>query len=315
MVYQEFISIVQSSLKSRLGDKAQITIQKVPKNNGTLLDGLSIVRPDRPVAPTIYLNTYYEHWKSGAAMSEILEEILYLYDDDSSFPQIDPGILKDFKRLRDKVAYKVVHTASNREMLKDLPNMPFLDLSIIFYLYLEEYEYGHMTATIHTSHMKAWGVTELELYRLAKINTPRLLPAELRSMVEVIRDLCKSQMEDSFAKDFLRGPWCSQEPAPLYVLSNTCGVNGACAMLYEHALKNFADLLEQDLIILPSSIHEVLLVPYTEDLCMDDLFQMVHHVNHTEVPVEERLSDELYWYKRSEDRITAVPRLSKYPAS
>ncbi|MBS5062662.1 MAG: hypothetical protein KHZ58_02695, partial [Hungatella hathewayi] len=79
--------------------------------------------------------------------------------------------------------------------------------------------------------------------------------------------------------------------------------------------KNFADLLEQDLLILPSSIHEVLLLPYAEDICMEDLFQMVRHVNQTEVPVEDRLSDEVYRYKRAEDCIIAIPRLSKYQTS
>lgn len=315
MLYEEFVTTVQSKLKMRLGTSYHVTIQKVPKNNGTMLDGLCITKPGQKVSPTIYLNSFYERWKSGTAMTCILEELINIYSEESSIPQLDSGLLHDFKNLRDKVAFKLVHTASNREMLKDLPSIPFLDLSLIFYLYLNENEYGHMTATIHNSHMKSWGVTPNELYRLAMKNTPRLLPAELKSMEEVIRELCAIQMDDDFIRQLIREQAQVEEPTPLYVLSNTCGVNGACAMLYESALKNFADLLEQDLLILPSSIHEVLLLPYAEDICMEDLFQMVRHVNQTEVPVEDRLSDEVYRYKRAEDCITAIPRLSKYQTS
>ena len=102
--------------------------------------------------------------------------------------------------------------------------------------------------------MKSWGVTPNELYRLAMKNTPRLLPAELKSMEEVIKELCAIQMDDDFIRQLIREQAQVKEPTPLYVLSNTCGVNGACAMLYENALKNFADLLEQDLLILPLSL-------------------------------------------------------------
>lgn len=313
MVYEEFLSIVQSSLKSRLGDSISVTVQKVPKNNGTMMDGLSICRPGEHISPTIYLNSFYEHWKSGVSLAEILEEIQHIYADGTSFPNIDPGILNDFKKLRDRVAYRLVHTASNQEMLRDLPSVSFLDLSVIFYLYLEENEYGHMTATIHKSHAKSWGVTEIMLYQLAQRNTPRLLPAELKSMREVIEGLRLCQTDDALTKQ--TADEHGQEPAPLYVLGNTSGINGACAVLYDHVLKNFADPLEQDLIILPSSIHEVLLVPYTEELCINDLFHMVHHINRTEVPVEDRLSDEIYYYRRAEDRITLMPRLSKHHTS
>ena len=315
MVYEEFISTIQSTLKLRLGDGICVTVLKVPKNNGTMLDGLCITRPDQKISPTIYLNSFYEHWKSGVSMRDILEEIVEIYAEGTAFPRIDPGILNDFKKLRDKVAYKLIHTGANRKLLEDLPNIPFLDLSIVFYLYLEENEYGHMTAVIRRSHLKTWGVTAKELYQLAKNNTPRLLPPELKSMGEVIRDLCNSQMDDALTRQLLWEQHCMPEPAPLYVLTNTCGINGACTILYEHALKNFADLLEQDFIILPSSIHEVLLVPYTEELCMEELFEMVHEVNQTEVPVEERLSDELYRYRRETDSITLVPRLTEYQTS
>lgn len=313
MVYEEFISTIQKSLKLRLGDSALVAVQKVPKNNGTMLDGLCVTKPGQQVTPTIYMNSFYDHWQSGVPLSCILDEIVHIYEEGASFSQISPDMLTDFSLLQDKLVYKLVHTHSNRVLLEDLPNVPFLDLSIVFYLYLEEHEYGHMTALIHNSHKNAWGVTTEELYELAKWNTPRLLPAELKSMGEVIRDLYLGERSDSLTRQLLKERLDFNEPTPLYVLSNTSEINGACAILYEHVLKNFADLLGQNLIILPSSIHEVLLLPCTEDLCMEELFQMVYHVNRTEVPVEDRLSDEIYWYQREDDSITSIPRLSKNP--
>lgn len=60
------------------------------------------------------------------------------------------------------------------------------------------------------------------------------------------------------------------------------------------------------MIILPSSIHEVLLVVYEEELCMEELKEMVRHVNQTEVAKEEILSDNVYIYSRKTDKISIV---------
>ncbi|MEG0215433.1 MAG: DUF5688 family protein, partial [Hungatella sp.] len=236
------------------------------------------------VAPTIYLNAYFEHYQDGIPFDQIIDELIELYTCDTRLPQIDPELLAHFDRLRDKIAYKLIHTKSNEALLTDLPHIPYMDLSIVFYLFLEENEYGHMTVLIHHSHLKAWGSTIEELYALAKDNTPRLLPISLKNMLDVLKGIAKEHLGDDYREEFVNELISPDDQSPLYVLSNTSGLNGACTILYEQQLKSFADLLEQDLVILPSSIHEVLLVPYEEELCFEELASMVQHINQTEVP-------------------------------
>lgn len=315
MVYETFLTTVKETLQSRLGDEYGIFIQKIPKNNGTLMDGLCISKSSDRLAPTIYLNTYYEHLKDGTPLTTILDEILHVYTDNSIVPQIDPDILSHFDSLKDKVVYKLIHTSSNEALLKNLPHVPYLDLSIVFYLFLEENEYGHMTALIHEEHMNSWNTTIEELYQLASENTPRLLPADIKSMTEVMQELAKTQLGEDYREEFIEELLSTDDPSPLFVLTNSSGLNGACTILYETPLKNFANLLAQDLIILPSSIHEVLLVPYTESVCFEELYEMVRHINQTEVPVEDRLSNQIYFYNRSEHHITLLPLSSEYPTS
>ncbi len=86
-------------------------------------------------------------------------------------------------------------------------------------------------------------------------------------------------------------------------MTNTAGINGACTILYPGILKNFSATLNQDLVIIPSSIHEVLLVPYDSTVSLDDLSNMVNQVNHAEVPMEERLSNHVYFYSRQTDQV------------
>ena len=69
-------------------------------------------------------------------------------------------------------------------------------------------------------------------------------------------------------------------------------------MLYPRVLKEFAESLGEDLIILPSSIHEVLLTPSNVSLPPEELNEMVQAINQSDVPAEERLSDHIYYFSR-----------------
>lgn len=312
MIYDEFISTVQNSIQARLGEHYTVIVQKIPKNNGTIRDGLFIAKTGDFVTPTIYLDPFFQGWKSGTALPDILDEIIQVYLDGRSFPQIEPEMLTDVSRLEDKIVYKLIHTKSNEILLQDVPSVPFLDLSIVFYLFLEEYTYGHMTALIHNSHMVSWNLDVQKMQDLASVNTPRLLPAQIKSIRDVIRELADTHLQDNYYQKVLReqNPTCVR--VPFYILSNICGINGSCAILYDGILKNFADQLEKDLIILPSSIHEVILIPYDEDFCLTELAHMVHHVNATEVPAEERLSDEVYLFLRDLNQIVPASQYLPY---
>lgn len=315
MVYETFLTTVKEALHNRLGSQYNILIQQIPKNNGTMLDGLCISRHSDRIAPTIYLNAYYQQLEEGVPLDSILDEIFQVYTDSSVVPQVDPGILSDFPSLRPKVAYKLIHTESNQKLLATIPHMTYLDLSIVFYLFLEENEYGHMTALIHQSHMESWGTTIEELYQLASENTPKLLHADVKSMDDVMKELAQAKLGDDYDEAFIDELLAPTDAPPLFVLSNSAGLNGACSILYAGLLKNFADSLEQDLVILPSSIHEVLLIPYTEDICFDELLEMVRHINLTEVPVEDRLSNQIYYFDRIKDQVTLIPSSPEDQAS
>lgn len=303
MVYEIFQTKITNSLQSHLGSDYELLLQKVPKNNGTLLDGLCITRKEQKVSPTIYLNSYYERYLEGIPFHSIVKEILQIYQNNTPVTDLDFSVLNDFSRLREKVVCKLIHTASNKELLNTIPSVPYLDLSIVFYLYLDKTDSGQMTALIHNDHMKAWSTDTEELYRLALVNTPKLLPAQLRSMTAVMKAIAREHMGSEYREEFIDDLLSASTVSPLYVLTNSSGICGACTILYPNQLKNFADMVEKDLVILPSSIHEVLLIPYNDTISFKELADMVSHINRSEVPVEDRLSDQVYLYSRGRDTV------------
>ena len=84
----------------------------------------------------------------------------------------------------------------------------------------------------------------------------------------------------------------------MYVLTTEGKTWGAISMLNNKALSELANLLESDLFILPSSVHEVIIVPADNEESAETLQAMVADINRTHVDPEEVLSDHIYRYLR-----------------
>lgn len=311
MEFNQFLLKVQMEIQEQLGGGFDVKIRRVIKNNDTVLEGLVICKQQEHFAPTIYLNPYFEEFKQGIEMQEIIGQILCVYKQnaDVSFGNGNAEELVDFGNLRDKVVYKLIQRKSNQELLKKIPYVEFLDLAIVFYLILDESRNGQMTALIHNSHMDSWGTTKEELFQLAGKNTPELLPVQIKTMKEVLKGILKENMKDDLwdiVGDEMIGELLGEDRVPLYILSNKRQMNGACCILYENCLESFAAEQEADLIILPSSVHETLLMPEREETSYEDLSHMVTEINQSEVLEEDRLSNQIYRYSRSSGTIEIV---------
>ena len=307
MVYEVFQTAVSEELKNRLGKDFQVSIRKIPKNNGTALDGLTIFRLNESVTPTFYLQSYYEAYEQGRDMESIIMEIIQIYRKHLDQAPFDIHLFEDFSKMKDRVALKLIHTSSNRELLADIPSMPFHDLSIVFYLFLDKDENGQMTILIHNSHLSLWNTNVSELFQLSLKNSPKLYPACIRSMTSLIQDMLF--INHSFVEPPKNRPCGADAFAdiedinPLYILTNRTGIFGAGTILYPGVLKEFASQRNQDLIILPSSIHEVLLLPYEPSISFKELASMVAEINQSCVLSEERLSNHVYFYSRKQDSV------------
>ena len=161
------------------------------------------------------------------------------------------------------------------------------------------------TALIHNEHLKKWGITEDTLYDDALKNTPVLLKSSITPMSSLLHEIAKECKDERAVKvvDEIESDEGIGEEA-LYVLTNSSRVNGAACMLYDNLLGSFAEVIHADLYILPSSIHEVILLPKINTFNKSDLLNMVREVNEQGVAEDEVLSDNVYEYNRKDGVIT-----------
>lgn len=297
MEYKEFVEYIKMNAGYIAGEGGNITINHVIKNNGCEMDGLVIMEKGKDIAPTIYLDSFYELYTNGENIKNIIRQIELIYEQNKNNVTFDVNILKHFDTIKDKIVYKVVNYRSNEKLLEQVPHKRILDLAVVFYCLLDN-EYGRSaTALIYNNNLKNWNVTIDDVYKAALKNTPDLLHSKISSMAALF-EKCGVNVdgEEVDLKDYV--------PSDMYVLTNESKLNGAACILYENVLYDFAQKLGADLYILPSSVHEVILLPKLSMFEKDELVNMVKEVNTEGVAADEVLSDHVYEYNRTERLIT-----------
>ena len=297
MEYKEFVEYIKMNAGYIAGEGGNITINHVIKNNGCEMDGLVIMEKGKDIAPTIYLDSFYELYTNGENIKNIIRQIEVIYEQNKNNVTFDVNILKHFDTIKDKIVYKVVNYRSNEKLLEQVPHKRILDLAVVFYCLLDN-EYGRSaTALIYNNNLKNWNVTIDDVYKAALKNTPDLLHSKSSSMAALF-EKCGVNVdgEEVDLKDYV--------PSDMYVLTNESKLNGAACILYENVLYDFAQKLGADLYILPSSVHEVILLPKLSMFEKDELVNMVKEVNTEGVAADEVLSDHVYEYNRTERLIT-----------
>ena len=297
MEYKEFVEYIKMNAGYIAGEGGNITINHVIKNNGCEMDGLVIMEKGKDSAPTIYLDSFYELYTNGENIKNIIRQIELIYEQNKNNVTFDVNILKHFDTIKDKIVYKVVNYRSNEKLLEQVPHKRILDRAVVFYCLLDN-EYGRSaTALIYNNNLKNWNVTIDDVYKAALKNTPDLLHSKISSMAALF-EKCGVNVdgEEVDLKDYV--------PSDMYVLTNESKLNGAACILYENVLYDFAQKLGADLYILPSSVHEVILLPKLSMFEKDELVNMVKEVNTEGVAADEVLSDHVYEYNRTERLIT-----------
>ena len=306
MEYKEFVEYIKMNAGYIAGEGGNITINHVIKNNGCEMDGLVIMEKGKDIAPTIYLDSFYELYTNGENIKNIIRQIEVIYEQNKNNVTFDVNILKHFDTIKDKIVYKVVNYRSNEKLLEQVPHKRILDLAVVFYCLLDN-EYGRSaTALIYNNNLKNWNVTIDDVYKAALKNTPDLLHSKISSMAALF-EKCGVNVdgEEVDLKDYV--------PSDMYVLTNESKLNGAACILYENVLYDFAQKLGADLYILPSSVHEVILLPKLSMFEKDELVNMVKEVNTEGVAADEVLSDHVYEYNRTERLITCLLYTSPSP--
>lgn len=292
MNYQQFIAATKEKVALSLGDGMQLHVHTTLKNNGHERIGLTISDNNVNIFPTIYLEEFYQQYQKGYSLDEITESIVRVYHDVKFEHTWQVNIIKEFSVIKSKIVYKLIHAKKNEILLQDIPYVPYMDLAIVFYVLFDVDDAGIATIPINNELVSFWKTTPQELYLLAKENTIKLLPASFKPMRIVIEELLGNECKNIVFKEDI-----------MFVLTNQLRNFGAACLLYDGILQQIAIELGENYYILPSSIHEMIIVPESKSPDREQLIDMITEINETQVEPEEILSDNVYYYDHSRKQI------------
>ena len=296
MDYRAFANAVENQMNQKMTGGVRAALHTAVKNNGKERTGILIETPGVNVSPTIYLEEYFQSYQQGVKLEKIVEDMLELYEDIRQEKSWDYEKILNYEGVKDRIVFKLINTAKNRKFLNTVPHFPFLDLSAVFYVLLEATDEGTAAMTINKNHLEQWGIQADVLWKDAVRNCKRILPAEFLTMNYALKEMLGKNTGCRAVKNgnLLYGN--SEDRDGMYVLSNKLRNYGAACIAYPHVLEMIGGILRSDYFVLPSSVHEVVIVPFCEGISFSELDEMVRDINETQVADEEVLSDHAYLY-------------------
>ncbi len=300
MTKKQFVQQLTGLLRKKYADKGwQVDGDLFLKNNDTDKYGILFHPPDGTVTPTIYIDEFYKDYvNKKSTLSEITEHIQMLLDVlQGQMPKYEE-IAVDFASCQSKIVYRLVSQGKNSQLLQTCPYLPFLDLAITFHVVCSCSEQGLESLRVTNQLMQKWGTGIRELMRLAETNTPRLFPPQIETLRDVLGRYLGGQ-KGRMGESGERAAECGEE---ILMLTNRQGVNGAAVVLYRDLMKHLSAEHNTNYFLVPSSIHEVLLMPDSWGASLTELSQMVKEINGEHVHREDILSDHAYFYNGEENK-------------
>ena len=285
MDYQQFVIEIKEKVACLLGSDLELQIHTTLKNNGSERTGISISTENVNASPTIYLEEFYSQFELGLSLDAIAEKIVSIYNDVKLDTSIPIQIIRQFSEISSQIAYRLIHAQKNKELLETMPHILYHDLAIVFFILFEVDDAGTATIPITNPFLNLWNIDIDTLFETAKANTPILLPADFRPMQVVIEELLSHTCNKTIFDDDI-----------MFVLTNPFRSFGAACILYPGILDQIACQLGENFYLLPSSIHEFIIVSESRSPSQEELCVLVRNTNQSHVMREEVLSDTVYYY-------------------
>lgn len=301
MERSEFYEKIRDEIKDYLPKKyedTEISLDSRLSVNGEEIVSLLVRDSSLNMAPSIRLAPFFEEFQDGASFDGIMGRISHACVQAMPLKSVGVNEITDFDKALPNINLKLISYEKNKEFLEDKPYTMVDDLAAIYYVKLDGKGFGvdglQGSVVIRKHMLENYGITESELHELAVRNMEKE-PMSLKNMRDVLIEMMypsgiPNELEDSMA--FMLPP----DVMPMYVLTNESKINGACQLASTKNMDIAAEKLGGDFYVIPSSIHECILIPYADGLEPSSLTSMIGEVNDSCVENAEVLSDHVYGY-------------------
>lgn len=308
MEYSTFRQCVYDEVKNSLSEDFDVSLSENIKNNSVSRWAINIKAKGKKVAPSIYLEGFYEKYNTCICdIKTIATDIVECYLEHKDDIDFDVDKFRNFSKIQKSIRCKLINREENYALLKNIPYIEFLDLVLVFYCIFNETDTYTQSCVVTNNHIALWNIKVEDLKKIALLNTRKYSCFNITAMNKIIAELFKQQLFEGELYEngeILKYINDETEENNMYVLTNKQKIFGAVAIVYDQILEDFANIINSDLYIIPSSVHEVIIIPYTKSEDISIYNQIIEEVNMNNVSKEERLSGHLYLYERGTGQVT-----------
>lgn len=243
-------------------ENAEFQVMQMNKNNGVQMVGVQVRLQEENVCPVVYVEPFFNEIRLGEPVEKVMNEIARCMEEAGNVPFLHSGINPmDYDSVKEHLAVMLVNTQANKRMLQEMPHENMEDLSAICYVdFPVESNDGKATMKVKNEHLKMWNVDAKEMFQQARANTQPVNTPILQSMDEMLLSIFN---EEGHATNLLdeNVDFGLRSHDMLYALTNVEKQYGASMITQPEVLNKLEQLFPEGFYVLPSSVHEVLIVP------------------------------------------------------
>lgn len=290
-------------------ENAEFQVVQKNKNNGVQLIGVQVNLPGKDLSPIIYVEQFFDEIRQGEPVEQVMNRFARCIEQSSRAPFMNSDIdLMNYDSLKEHLAIKIVNTKANQKMLQEMPHENIEDLSAICYVnFPVDSREGKATMQVRNEHLNIWNIDEKELFQQARVNKQLVNTPILGSMDEMMLNTFFGERHLKNILDVDTTEFGHSLHGTAYVLTNVETYYGASMITQPEVINKLEQLFPEGFYVIPSSVHEVLIVPNNGEMDPKRLGEMVREVNRAEVEREEVLSDRVYSYDKDKHQIRQEP--------
>ena len=278
------------NLKERGIENVTASVTTVVKQNDQKLTGITLKSKEENAAPTLYVDDLYESYKDGADVKDIASGMTDRFLETKNMPK-PPEVDLSYESVKDRLSVRLIETKRNKEFLS---NMPYANagcgLALISDINMGEDRGGDWRIAVNNHVLEMLGTDKETLLTDSVRNSIIIDPPVLTDMSQAI---FSQERENRLDRN---EPVDPSDVSNMYVLTNTTGSFGAAALFSPDVKEKAAELIGGGYYVLPSSVHETILVPFSAGVSEKELCDMVKQANRTVVEEKDVLSDNVYRY-------------------
>ena len=291
---QQLMDDLKQMLSARTGSEVSVEANQVQKLQQESYDGIIVKKDNLSIGVNLDITRYYSDLEHGRSYQDVLHSAINAVEKGfDEAPRLDISQLMNYEVMKHHLITQLIPVAGNEDMLAVMPYKQIEDLALVYRFKVGSDEFGQATILVKNDLLRRLDITAEQIFEDAMISSPKEAEPSLRNMFEVTAELAGEDLFELLGE-------VDSPVMQMYVCTNKSTYLGASVLMYPGMMDIAADKLGGDFYVIPSSIHETLLIPAKDVDSFRDLEKMVREVNETQVAPEERLSDNVYHYDAKE---------------